>query len=342
MAGREEGMTGDFELAAKGTSEVVTEEGLRELLGHGRPSVYCGYEPSGKVHFGHALTAMKLMDFQKIGCRVTVLLADLHAYLNHKGTLEEIKKIAEYNKHCFIALGLDPKHTHFILGSDFQLKPDFTVDVLKMATGTTLLRAKRSMAEIARELEDPDVAQVLYPLMQAVDIAHLKADVAVGGIDQRKVHMIARENLPALGYKKPVCVHTPLLHGLDGEAKMSSSKGNFVAVDDEPSGIRGKISKAFCPPKQVKDNPVVEYAEHIVIPRLGVLNVERADKYGGRLEIKNAAELHKVYAAGELHPADLKNAVAEAIVGILAPVREHFHKNPGARLAEIFPRLQRG
>ncbi|MEW6222146.1 MAG: tyrosine--tRNA ligase [Candidatus Hadarchaeota archaeon] len=332
MAGREEGMTDDFELAARGTNEVVTDEELRELLAHGRPSVYCGYEPSGKIHFGHLLTAMKLIDFQKIGCPVAVLLADLHAYLNHKGTLEEIKKVAEYNKHCFIALGLDSKHTHFILGSEFQLKPDFTLDVLRMATGATLLRAKRSMAEIARQLEDPDVAQVLYPLMQTVDIVHLKADVAVGGMDQRKVHMIARENLPALGYKKPVCVHMPLLHGLDGEAKMSSSRGNFVAVDDEPSVIREKISKAFCLPKHVKDNPVVEYAEHIVIPRLGGLNVERPAKYGGPLEIKNAAELHKVYSAGELHPADLKSAVAEAIVEILAPVREYFHKNPGARL----------
>lgn len=293
---------------------------------------YCGYEPSGKIHFGHALTVQKLVDLQAAGARVIALLADLHAYLNDKGKLEEIRRVAEYNRHCFIALGLDPKRTEFLFGSDFQLKPEFMMDVLRMATDTTLLRARRSMAEIARHLEDPDVAQVLYPIMQAIDMAYLRIDVAVGGNDQRKVHMIAREKLPALGYKKPVCVHMPLLHGLDGAAKMSSSKGNFIAIDDEPSTIKQKIDKAFCPPKQTKDNPIIEYTEHIVLPSLGKLEIKRPARYGGPLELTNADELKKLYAAGKLHPTDLKAAVAEALVGMLAPVRGYFEKHPDARL----------
>lgn len=322
-----------FNLVARDISEIITEQELREILGKEKPTVYCGYEPSGKIHFGHALTVRKLIDFQKVGARVIVLLADLHAYLNDKGTLEEIRRVAEYNRHCFIALGLDPGHTKFLLGSDFQLKPEFSIDVLRMAVGTTLLRARRSMAEIARHLEDPDVAQVLYPLMQAVDMAHLDVDVAVGGIDQRKVHMIAREKLPALGYRKPVCVHVPLLHGLDGAAKMSSSKGNFIAVDDESSVIREKVTKAFCPPKQTKDNPVIEYAEHVVIPAMNKLKIGRPVKYGGPLEVEDVAELRRLYAAGKLHPTDLKAAVAEALVEVLAPVGEYFEKHPDARLA---------
>ncbi len=282
------------------------------------------------------MTVQKLMDIQEAGARVIVLLADLHAYLNHKGTLEEIRRVAEYNKHCFIALGLDPGRAEFLLGSDFQLKPEFMTDVLKMATDTTLLRARRSMAEIARHLKDPDVAQVLYPLMQAVDMAHLKVDVAVGGNDQRKVHMIAREKLPALGYKKPVCVHVPLLHGTDGAAKMSSSKGNFIAIDDEPHVIKQKIEKAFSPPKQTNDNPIVEYAEHIVLPALGKLEIKRLERYGGPLGLIDIGELKKLYGAGQLHPADLKAAVAEALVDVLAPVRAYFEKHPNARLAEHF------
>lgn len=276
------------------------------------------------------------MDIQGAGARVIVLLADLHAYLNHKGTLEEIRRVAEYNKHCFIALGLDPGRAEFLLGSDFQLKPEFMTDVLKMATDTTLLRARRSMAEIARRLEDPDVAQVLYPLMQAVDMARLKVDVAVGGNDQRKVHMIAREKLPALGYKKPVCVHVPLLHGTDGAAKMSSSKSNFIAIDDEPTVIKQKIEKAFSPPKQTNDNPIVEYAEHIVLPALGKLEIKRPERYGGPLGLIDIGELKKLYGAGQLHPADLKAAVAEALVDVLAPVRAYFEKHPNARLTEHF------
>lgn len=309
------------------------------MLGKKRLTVYCGYEPSGKIHFGHALSAQKLIDFQKLGARVIVLLADLHAYLNDKGTLEEIRRVAEYNKHCFIALGLDPKRTEFLLGSNFQLKPKFMMDVLRMATSTTLFRAHRSMAEIARHLKDPDVAQVLYPLMQAVDIAYLKVNVAVGGIDQRKVHMVAREKLPALGYKKPVCVHMPLLHGLDGADKMSSSKGNFIAIDDEPSVIKKKVIKAFCPLKQTKDNPIIEYVEHIVLPILGKLEVDREVKYGGPLEVEDATELRKLYAFGKLHPADLKVAVAEALARVLEPVRRYFEEHPDAKLVRPSPVL---
>lgn len=322
-----------FDLVARGTTEIITEVELRELLKKERPTAYCGYEPSGKIHFGHALTVQKLVDLQAAGARVIVLLADLHAYLNDKGTLEEIRRVAEYNRHCFIALGLDPKRTEFLLGSDFQLKPEFSLDVLRMAVDTTLLRARRSMSEIARHLKDPDVAQVLYPLMQAVDMAHLDVDVAVGGIDQRKVHMVAREKLPALGYRKPVCVHIPLLHGLDGAAKMSSSKGNFIAIDDGPATIEEKVKKAFCPPKIVKDNPIIEYAEHVVLPALGRLRVSREVKHGGPLEIEGAAELRKLYAAGKLHPTDLKAAVGAALAQVLEPVRRYFEEHPDAKLA---------
>ncbi len=328
-----------FELAARGTTEIVTEPELRELLKRKKIVVYCGYEPSGKIHFGHALTVWKLADFQQLGARVIALLADLHAYLNDKGTLEEIRRVADYNRHCFIALGLDPKRTEFPMGSDFQLDPKFSLDVLRMATDTTLLRARRSMATIARHLENPDVAQVLYPLMQAVDIAWLEVDVSVGGLDQRKVHMVARDKLPALGYRKPVCVHMPLLHGLDGEIKMSSSKGNFIAIDDDPRDIKRKVEKAFCPPKVTKDNPIIEYAEHVVLPRAGKLEIKRPAKYGGPMEITEAAELRKLYAAGKLHPADLKAAVASALIQVLTPVRRYFEKHPDARLARPSPVL---
>ncbi|KUO40144.1 MAG: tyrosine--tRNA ligase [Hadesarchaea archaeon DG-33-1] len=320
-----------LELATRGIKEVVTEHELRELLKGKDLTIYCGYEPSGKIHFGHAITVRKLVDFQKFGAKAIVLLADLHAYLNDKGSLEEIRRIADYNRHCFIALGLDEKRTEFILGSSYQLEPKFSMDVLRMAVGTTLMRARRSMATIARHLKNPDVAQVLYPLMQVVDIAWLNVDVAVGGIDQRKVHMVAREKLPTLGYRKPVCVHVPLLHGLDSAAKMSSSKGNFIAIDDEPTVIEEKVKKAFCPPKVVKDNPVIEYAEHVVFPALGSLRVKRSTRYGGPLEVNDPHELRKLYVVGKLHPADLKAGVASAVIELLAPVRQYFEEHPGAR-----------
>jgi tyrosyl-tRNA synthetase len=72
---------------------------------------------AAKIHMIHVLTVNKLLDLQQAGFKITVLLADAHAYLNEKGTMDEVRKIADYNKRCFIALGLDEKNTKFVLGS---------------------------------------------------------------------------------------------------------------------------------------------------------------------------------------------------------------------------------
>jgi tyrosyl-tRNA synthetase len=136
-------------------SEVVTKSEFEELMREKTPvRVYAGYEPSGKIHLGHAISVYKLVELQGAGAEVVVLLADLHAYLNSKGSLEEIRRIAEYNKECFISLGLDKKKTEFILGSDIQLEPDYFMNVQRLALTTTLLRAKRSMDVISGPAKD--------------------------------------------------------------------------------------------------------------------------------------------------------------------------------------------
>ena len=102
-------------LIARNTEEIVTKEELEALVdSKNQPKAYVGYEPSGKIHMGHVLTVNKLLDLQQAGFQITVLLADVHAYLNEKGTMDEVKKIADYNKRCFIALGLDEKKTRVI------------------------------------------------------------------------------------------------------------------------------------------------------------------------------------------------------------------------------------
>ncbi len=315
-------MNEKFELAARNTEEVVTDEGLEDLLETGDFRVYCGYEPSGELHFGHTLTVQKLIDFQKLGAQVVVLFADLHAYLNEKGSLEDIQDLAEYNKECFIGLGLDPDDTEFIMGTDYQLDGDYMMNVLQLSTTSTLNRARRSMDMIARQTESPKVSQVLYPLMQAADIDWLDLDVAVGGIDQRKVHMIAREKLPEIGAPKPVFVHTPLLLGLSGGDKMSTSGENYIALDDSPEDIREKVNDAYCPPEKVEGNPMIEYADKIIFPKLDVLEIERPDKYGGDLEIENFEKLVNLYESDDLHPADLKTGIANAFIEIFGPIRE--------------------
>jgi len=311
-----------LELVTRNTEEIVTLDELKALLDNkAHPRAYVGYETSGKIHLGHMLTANKLLDLQRAGFDVVVLLADLHAYLNEKGTLEEVRRIADYNRDCFMALGLDPDRTEFVYGTEYQLKPDYVIRVLQMARNTTLNRARRSMDEVSRSSENPMVSQMIYPLMQAVDIADLKIDLAVGGIDQRKIHMLAREELPALGLAAPVCLHTPLIPGLDGN-KMSSSKGNNIAVDEPAEQIEKKIMAAFCPAKITENNPVTEIFKYHIFPRQDQVTIRRPAKFGGDVTYSSYAALEEAFVSGSLHPMDMKKACAAAMVEILSPVRE--------------------
>jgi tyrosyl-tRNA synthetase len=311
-----------LELIKRNVQEIVTEEELEELLKKkDSPVAYVGYEPSGKIHLGHVLTVNKLLDLQNAGFEIIVLLADVHAYLNQKGTLEEVHKTADYNRDCFIALGLDPQRTRFVYGSDFQLTPDYMLNVLKLTTTASLNRARRSMDEVGRKMDDPKVSQMVYPMMQAIDIALLGVDVAVGGIDQRKIHMLAREGLPALGFKSPLCIHTPILLGLDGK-KMSSSSDNFISVDDPEEDINQKMKKAFCPAGQVTENPMLELFRYHICPRYEEIVFERPEKYGGDLVCRGYAELTTVFSEGQLHPMDLKKGAAKYMNMILEPVRK--------------------
>jgi len=266
---------------------------------------------------------------QELGFEVVVLLADLHAYLNGKGSLEKIKKIAEYNKHCFIALGLDPEQTEFVLGSEIQLSGDYFLNVQRLALETTLLRAKRSMDIVGRQEENPKVARVIYPLMQVIDMVALRLDVALGGMDQRKIHMLARDNLPKLGYSAPVCIHLPIIHGLDGDEKMSSSKENFIAIDDKPEVIKRKMKKAYCPAGSKERNPVLEIYRHFIFNKCIEVEIKRPEKFGGNITFRNYEELENAYLKEEIHPQDLKTTAAEYLINILSEVREYMKQKEG-------------
>lgn len=303
----------------RNTVEVVTDEELRSLLDRPVKKVYAGYEPSGEIHLGHLVTINKLIDLKEAGFEVTVLLADLHAFLNRKGTMEEVGKMAEYNRRCFEGLGLTD--VKYVLGSSFQLSPEYQILVHELSQQITLNRARRSMDEVGRQMDNPTVSQMVYPIMQMADIAMLGVDAAVGGIDQRKIHMLAREYLPAKQYPSPVCIHVPILHGLDGK-KMSSSQGNYISVADSEEEIRKKMKKAFCPP-EITDNPILQVLQHHVFPRLETVTIRRPEKFGGDTSFGSYEELEKAYESGAIHPADLKSAVADGLVSILAPVRRY-------------------
>ena len=307
------------DLVIRNTVEVVTPEELNSLLLLPKKTVYAGYEPSGEIHLGHLVTINKLVDLQNAGFDVIVLLADLHAFLNRKGTMERVGELAEYNRRCFEGLGL--KNVRYVLGSDLQLSRDYELLVLQLSQQITLARATRSMDEVGRQMDHPTVSQMVYPIMQMADIATLGVDAAVGGIDQRKIHMLAREHLVNFGYRAPVCIHTPILNGLDGK-KMSSSQGNYISVADSEEDIRKKCQKAFCPPV-IPENSILQIFQYHIFPRLPEITVKRPEKFGGDRTFTGYAELETAYGAGEIHPLDLKRACGDGLIEILAPVREY-------------------
>jgi tyrosyl-tRNA synthetase len=321
-----------YESITRNVAEVVTDEEVRELADSpDGKRVYVGYEPSGVLHIGHMLAANKLIDLQEAGFEVVVLLADVHAYLNDKGTFEEIRETAERMRAQFLAYGLDEANTEFVYGSSYQLEEEYVLDLHAMELSTTLNRAQRAMAEIAGG-EAAKVSHVVYPLMQALDIEYLDLDLAVGGLDQRKVHMLAREELPALGYDARPALHTPILADLStGVGKMSSSTGVTISMEDTREDIEAKVNKAYCPPTanpepdeagNDRENPVLEIFQYHVFPRFERVVVERHDEYGGDLEYDDYESLEADLESGELHPADAKSALVEYLDRLIEPGRE--------------------
>jgi tyrosyl-tRNA synthetase len=308
-----------YERVTRNTVEIVTEDDLRSLLKKPSKKVYAGYEPSGEIHLGHLVTVNKLVDLQAAGFEVVVLLADVHAFLNRKGTMEKVKELADYNRRCFEGLGL--KNVQYVLGSDLQLNRDYELLVLQLSQQITLNRATRSMDEVGRQMDHPTVSQMIYPIMQMADIAMLSADAAVGGIDQRKIHMLAREHLVNFGYAAPVCIHTPILNGIDGK-KMSSSQGNFISVADTEEEIKKKCQKAFCPP-EIPENPILQIFQHHIFPRLPEITIKRPEKFGGDRTFSSYTDLENAYGKGEVHAMDLKKSCGESLIEILSPVREY-------------------
>ena len=326
-----------YDLITRNAEEVITEEEVHELAesASGRRA-YVGYEPSGVLHLGHMLTANKLIDLQRAGFEVVILLADVHAYLNDKGTFEEIRWTAERMREQFLAYGLETDRTEFVYGSDYQLDEDYVLDLHALALETTINRAQRAMAEI-QSGETAKVSHLVYPLMQALDIEYLDLDLAVGGMDQRKVHVLAREVLPELGYPSPTALHTPILADLaTGVGKMSSSTGVTISMEDSTTDIEEKVTGAFCPPTRDPDpdadgndreNPVLQLFQYHVFPRFESVTVERPDEYGGDVTYDSYEELAAALEGGDLHPADAKGALATTLDELIAPGREKLQEN---------------
>ncbi|MEM1558494.1 MAG: tyrosine--tRNA ligase, partial [Thermoproteota archaeon] len=196
------------------------------------------------------------------------------------------------------------------------------------------------------------LAMFFYIPMQVADIFHMGIDICQLGMDQRKANILAREIGPQLGWWKPVCVHHHLLMGLQGpkkmgfeedelmdlevSSKMSKSKPETcIYVVDPPNTIRDKILNAYCPPRVVEDNPIIDICRNILLRcEEDSLHVDRPAEFGGPITFWNIRELEEAYRAGKLHPLDIKKAVAEKLIELLEPCRRHFSSGKSKELLD--------
>ena len=341
-----------IELISEVGEEIITEADLRTLLEKkAHPIAYDGFEPSGQVHIAQGLMrAINVNKMLKAGCKFNMLAADWHAWANNKlgGDLEKIHTAGDFLIEVWKASEMDVKKVNFIRSSDLLAKPSYWKTVMRIARANSVKRLTRCSQIMGRkENEKLSGSQILYPCMQAADIFELNADITQLGMDQRKVNVLARETGPKLGFWKPVVVSHHMLLGLQQpktnatgvdraiELKMSKSvPDSAIFMTDSEEEVERKIKKAFCPERQVAENPIVEYAEFLVFGKFKKIKIDRPAKFGGNVELNSIKELHEMYSSGQLHPMDLKGAVAEYVNKMLAPVRKHFSKGKPKKILE--------
>ncbi|MDI9619744.1 MAG: tyrosine--tRNA ligase [Candidatus Nezhaarchaeota archaeon] len=334
-------------LATRNSVEVVTVSEIVEMLKKEECKGYIGVEPSGLFHVGWVIWARKMRDLINAGVRMTVLEATWHAWINDKlgGDLDVIRKCASYIEHVLKALGVDKGDVRYVKAEDLVGDPEYWRLVLAVAKDMSLARIRRAMTIMGRRESESvlDFSKLIYPCMQVADIFYLDLDLCLGGTDQRKAHMLAREVAEKKRWKKPAAIHTPLLISLkppthiedadESELKMSKSRPETcIFVHDSPSEIAEKINAAYCPSRLVEMNPIIEICRHVLFAEPDFnLYINREEKHGGDLYVESFSELVQLYSRGEVHPQDLKKAVSDALSEMLEPVRKYFVDNGEAR-----------
>jgi len=313
-----------LELIKRNLNEVISEEELKKLLKEKeKPVVYWGTAVTGKPSLAYLFPLLKLSDFIKAGFHVKVLLADLHGALD--GTPWHILEHRyDYYKEAIIqifkALGTDLKKIEFVKGSEFELAPEYSFDILKMASMNSIHDCKKAAAEVVKMGDNPKLGGLIYPIMQALDEQYLGADAQFGGVDQRKIFMFARENLPKIGYKRRIEFMNPIIQGLVGKKMSSSDAKSKIDLTDNEKIIREKINSAYCIEGN-PDNGIMEFLKYVIMilkeDKKEKFVIERPARYGKNLSYSSYSEIEKAFVKKEIHPVDLKNAIAKEVIKLL-------------------------
>ncbi len=308
-----------LDLLVKGCVDVVRvedlEDRLRAAARSGRPlTVKVGFDPSAPdLHLGHTVVIRKMRHFQQLGHRVVFLIGDFTGMIGDPTgkkttrpqlTREQVAANAETYKRQVFRL-LDPERTVVEFNSRWlaALSSEDWIRLTAQVTVAQMLQ-RDDFAKRLASGEAVALHELLYPVAQAYDSVALEADVELGGTDQLFNLLVGRDLMGKLGKPPQIVMTLPLLEGLDGVEKMSKSLGNYVAVEDPPEEMFGKLMS-------ISDQLMWRY---------WLLLTDRP-----RAEIE---ALQRAAAAGERHPMEIKFELARTVTG-------DFHGETAAHEAEL-------
>lgn len=263
---------------------------------------------------------VKLAHFLKAGCRVKVLLADIHGFLdNLKAPIELVNERVKYYefliKTLLRSIDVPIEKLEFIVGSSYQLTPAYTMDVFRLCSITSERDARKAGAEVVKQVDNALLSGLIYPLMQTLDEQHLDVDAQFGGVDQRKIFTFAKEYLPRLGYAERAHLMNPMVPGLTGGKMSSSEEASKIDLLDDEKAVKKKINAVFCKPGEVENNGLISFVEFVLFPIYALRGqqefvIHRSEKYGGNISYKAAEALRADYAAQNVIFLEYKLRVA--------------------------------
>ncbi|MDD2422489.1 MAG: tyrosine--tRNA ligase [Heliobacteriaceae bacterium] len=289
----------------RGAAEIVPEIELQQKLVRSvlenRPlRVKLGLDPTAPdIHLGHTVVLWKLRQFQDLGHQVVILIGDFTGRIGDPSgksetrkqlTTEEVNRNAETYKEQIFKI-LDPEKTEMTFNS-IWLQPLNFADILQLAAKYTVARMleRDDFSKRLRENLPVGIHELFYPLMQGYDSVALKADVELGGTDQKFNLLVGRALQKEYGQEAQVAMMMPILEGLDGVNKMSKSLGNYIGINESPREMYGKTMS-------ITDDLMVRYFELVT----GV-------------PLDEVGAITEGLAAGRLHPRDVKMRLAREIV----------------------------
>jgi len=338
---------------ARGTTEIINMDGLEEKLKEGRSlCIKAGFDPTAPdIHLGHVVLLRKLRQFQDLGHKIVFLIGDFTAQVGDPTGKDQLrpkmdqkiinKNAATYKKQVFKIL--DKNKTKVVFNSRWLSKLS-AQELLELTAHSSVAQmlARSDFKKRYEEGKEISILEFIYPLLQGYDSVVLKADVELGGNDQKFNLLMGRELQGVYGQKPQVIVMTPLLEGTDGLKKMSKSLDNYIGIDEPPQEILGKIMS-------ISDEVMMRYYEILTdfdLDEVKNMHPKEAKLQLGQEIVKQfydesqaqraKDEFEKVFSQGqtpdEMSEYKLKNEENEQIIDILIKNGLISSKNEARRL----------